>query len=510
MRSAASSPRYGAVRTASVPYRKLRAQQDLAAKWFQTRGSTRGRPVVQSLGGVIENVQASAASGPGGPSVSQELSRFFDRAPAVSEDAERLPIAAAGPGVERGAKRRSSGLAPPKIKRAYPKRPIESIVKLRVGTYNILNLMRHVGRFLRDDEGNFRRDARGKLIPAPGHGPIDKDEEKIKESARAILESDPDILALQEVEDIEILRYFVENYLEDKYDFFLIEGNDSRKIDIGFIVKKDLPFDLEYRTNKAEMWTDPVTKRRQRLFSRDLPVMIVRQPGRKDPLFAVLGTHYKSMGDRPADPKSNRLRTAQVERTTEIIERLRSEFGAELPIMMTGDFNDNVGPHSTTAMLFSRSGLKDAFDRFNGTEKEIKKEDRTTFVFFQKSPDGRLQRILNQLDAVLTNGFLHDLISAVYVYRYRSGPKPTDPPKPIPSTPEEVAANPSDHFPVVTELEFQPVVRRPPSAKPAKPTSTAAAAAAGGPAREKESARSRKGSRKGWRAPRRERFGSRR
>jgi endonuclease/exonuclease/phosphatase family metal-dependent hydrolase len=58
-------------------------------------------------------------------------------------------------------------------------------------------------------------------------------------TARAILDCQPDILAVQEVENLWTLRLFNDQYLSGYFDrMLLIEGNDGRGIDVGLCVRK--------------------------------------------------------------------------------------------------------------------------------------------------------------------------------------------------------------------------------------------------------------------------------
>jgi len=58
-------------------------------------------------------------------------------------------------------------------------------------------------------------------------------------TARAILDCQPDILAVQEVENLWTLRLFNDQYLSGYFDrMVLIEGNDGRGIDVGLCVRK--------------------------------------------------------------------------------------------------------------------------------------------------------------------------------------------------------------------------------------------------------------------------------
>jgi hypothetical protein len=57
-------------------------------------------------------------------------------------------------------------------------------------------------------------------------------------TARAILDSRPDILAVQEVENLWTLRLFNDQYLSGYFgQMILLEGNDGRGIDVGLCIK---------------------------------------------------------------------------------------------------------------------------------------------------------------------------------------------------------------------------------------------------------------------------------
>src|SRR5262249_50401336 len=57
-------------------------------------------------------------------------------------------------------------------------------------------------------------------------------------TAQAILDSHPDILAVQEVENLYTLRNFNEQYLDNYFDrMVLIDGNDPRGIDVGVLLR---------------------------------------------------------------------------------------------------------------------------------------------------------------------------------------------------------------------------------------------------------------------------------
>jgi DUF971 family protein len=124
-------------------------------------------------------------------------------------------------------------------------------VRVSVGTFNLNNLFRRWNfrgaidaiaaggqdsavtvsyRF--DDPNNLRiRTFKSRLVQP-------KDEVDTQRIATRILAMDVDVLAVQEVENIGILRQFNKEHLGGLYGFqVLIEGNDPRFIDVGLLSK---------------------------------------------------------------------------------------------------------------------------------------------------------------------------------------------------------------------------------------------------------------------------------
>lgn len=338
---------------------------------------------------------------------------------------------------------RASGLSPPRAAPKLVERPLESLLELRVGTYNMLNLFEHVGKFEPDPA---RPGAMRQVTPAQL-----KAEWQLRESARAIRESAFDILVLQEIENIAALSRFNEDYLGGEYGPFLIEGNDSRGIDVAFLVKRDIPFALEQRTHKGETWDDPLLPGPpQRVFSRDLPVLIVRAPGRPAPLFLLFGTHFKSKRTRlPQDPESRILRRAQADRSAEIVGRYREEFGAGLPLLFAGDFNGEINREPEFEGLRRAAGLVDSFDAL---KTPVPPAERITHTYHPR--EGPTQA--RQIDAVMVSSSLKSFVRSAEVYRYKDAEGKA---KPIPKTHAERSRNPSDHFPVLVVLDFPPILR---------------------------------------------------
>jgi len=121
-------------------------------------------------------------------------------------------------------------------------------MKITVGTFNLNNLFSRYNfkgeiKAIKDAETEvgstleytfgpqdyYRiRKYKGKLVKG-------KDDKKTKKVVTRVIEMDLDVLAVQEVEDIDTLKAFNRENLGKKYKYItLIEGNDDRLIDVGF------------------------------------------------------------------------------------------------------------------------------------------------------------------------------------------------------------------------------------------------------------------------------------
>lgn len=154
---------------------------------------------------------------------------------------------------------------------------------------------------------------------------------------RIINAMNADVLAVQEVEHIEILKQFNRDQLGGFYSHVaLVEGNDPRLIDVGVLSK--LPIGAITSHQTAIHPGDP----NERVFGRDLlQVEILKQNG--DRLFNLYNTHMKShFVPHDQDPvegknRANARRKRQAEMTAQIMSRQERK-GA--PFILLGDMND--------------------------------------------------------------------------------------------------------------------------------------------------------------------------
>lgn len=219
-------------------------------------------------------------------------------------------------------------------------------MSITVGTFNLNNLFSRFnftaqiedvpqeegGITLSFEQGDFTaRTFMGRLVR-------EKSAEDTVEVARRIREvMDVDVLAVQEVEHIGILRRFNTEHLQGLYPYLaLIEGNDRRLIDVAVLSKYPIGTLVSHQT--AVHPDDP----QQRVFSRDLLQVEILDHRRKK-LFTVYNTHLKShfvpfyQDPQEGAALANARRRRQAETVARIIgkmERPNSSF------VLMGDMND--------------------------------------------------------------------------------------------------------------------------------------------------------------------------
>ena len=157
--------------------------------------------------------------------------------------------------------------------------------------------------------------------------------------AARIKRMDLDVLAVQEVEDIDTLRQFARDDLGGLYPHVvLIEGNDPRLIDIGLLSKLPL--------GGVTSWQhvpDPL-KPGQAVFSRDLLQVEILSPSRRERLFTLFNNHLKShfVPFNAPDPEAERKRANDLrQRQSQLAAAIiAAETRPNSRFLVVGDMND--------------------------------------------------------------------------------------------------------------------------------------------------------------------------
>lgn len=316
-------------------------------------------------------------------------------------------------------------------------RELSSVTELRIMSYNMQDFFLKLGKYKDMPQQQYED-----MIRAPM-----KSEEQIVGSAKAIRDTNPDFVIAEEVEGKETLAAFSQAYLGDQYNAFGVPGNDTRGIQIGFLIKKDLPLDITIESHKDLQWFNDDDGQHETLFSRDLPALIIRPRGSDKPALIVIGMHAKAKIDRENDPQSRGLRTAQMEATAEIIADYQKKYGANVPIIMGGDFNIDVRTQPDVAAV--KEKMVDGFD--------IAKTPTPARITHTYHPRGGGLSEFGQLDTIFVSPALRANVISMQAYRFkdRNGRE-----LPIPQNHEEAIANPSDHYPVFMRLSTEKIFRQ--------------------------------------------------
>ncbi len=169
---------------------------------------------------------------------------------------------------------------------------------------------------------------------------------------------DLDVLAVQEVEDIQTLKTFNSQQLGSLYEEIgLVEGNDPRLIDVGILSK--LPLGAVTSWRHAVYLPDPTRP----IFSRDMLEVDVMNAARNRRLLTLFIHHLKSrfvpFGTSPTTgaAQNDELRRRQCVAAASII---RARTRPDSSFVVLGDMNDNPDSPSMVPLVSSDLGLVDA------------------------------------------------------------------------------------------------------------------------------------------------------
>jgi endonuclease/exonuclease/phosphatase family metal-dependent hydrolase len=198
-----------------------------------------------------------------------------------------------------------------------------------------------------------------------------------KITAAAMKATNADVIALQEVENLDTLKRFRSTYLggAKAYPYAVaIDGNDPRLIDVAVLSRLPIKDARSYQHLRSG---------NSYIFSRDCLEVDVSVDDKSLTLFV---NHLKSMLDQ-GDPKNGR-RSTRAKRELQarsVKEIIRARFGARAsrkPWMVLGDLNDYVQTDETGA-----SGIGDLVG-WNAVENVVDRlppDERWTYYFSDTS-----------------------------------------------------------------------------------------------------------------------------
>jgi endonuclease/exonuclease/phosphatase family metal-dependent hydrolase len=212
-------------------------------------------------------------------------------------------------------------------------------------------------------------------------------------TAKAIRETDADILGLQEIENLKVLDRFISRYLGGKgYKHrILIDAFDPRHIDVALISRHPIVGVRTYRQERN-------SKKTSGLFSRDCLEVVIDVDGKH---LTVYVNHFKSMIRKRNDTKARR--EEQVERVAKIITDNWNDTNFEGNFIVLGDFNDYIDPDTSLTKLIDHPGLVNVSDR-------IDTENRWTHYWAKENEYRQLDYILVSKSLAESNSNAPDIM----------------------------------------------------------------------------------------------------
>lgn len=152
----------------------------------------------------------------------------------------------------------------------------------------------------------------------------------------------PDLLAVQEVEAIDVLQALAAKILADdpavQYNAFLVEGNDVGGIDVGFLARVSVGVDAVTQLGAAETLTLDGS------LLHDRPPLLLEgaYAGPDGPFdFAVMVNHTRSLGGIEDPVDGPRVRLKRLEQAQSIAQKVQDfqTLHPDLPLIVVGDLN---------------------------------------------------------------------------------------------------------------------------------------------------------------------------
>ncbi len=290
---------------------------------------------------------------------------------------------------------------------------------------------------------------------------------KCRALAKIVQEVNPDIIMLAEVGGSESLSNFNRLFLNDRFSTALIEGNSNRNIDVGYLIRKNMGFYFDLVSNKNRPINFLYAHEKDSLqigeeesaqipashkFSRDVAELHLFTKDRSRPFLLLLLAHLKSRLDPDGiDANGLERRQAELQTLVNIYLGFENQWQGKIPIVVAGDFNGNASQRNTDLefrAIYDSTQLKDVCALAN-----LPPESCATYyqVGRHSHVEGR------QIDYSFLSPAAAPLLlpESVKIYRYKDHlGQPMDPP----STLDAKSMLPSDHYPLIFELNNIPVI----------------------------------------------------
>lgn len=267
-----------------------------------------------------------------------------------------------------------------------------------------------------------------------------KSKEKCQILAQTITEADADVVMMTEVGGLESLNNFAKHVLQDKYLALSLPSNSDRGIDLGYLLKKDLPYKINLKSHIDFPLPAPALR-----FSRDVLRLDLIENNSIKMIFLLV--HIKSKLDlKKSDFEGRSKRIKEIKGLIDIYLKLSGEY-PDVPILVGGDMNGHAGEKDTEEefkQIYQFTDLKDIAYLAN-----ISQEDRFSYIYFNRGGN----RFEQQIDYLFISERFKDLIikDNCYFPRYKNL---EGLPLPIPKRMEQKNILPSDHYPFLASIKM--------------------------------------------------------
>jgi hypothetical protein len=231
----------------------------------------------------------------------------------------------------------------------------------------------------------------------------------------------PTVIGLQEVEHIGILEDLAEHDLLTGYRYtpFLLEGGDSRGLDVGYLVRSD-----QASIERIEQYNAP-----EGITSRPPLFLQIELDGAQDQLaLCVINNHFTSLAEGEAVTEPRRI--AQAEWSLDVLKANVTNITTSYAALI-GDLNSFY--ESPPLDVLRSAGLRHVFEVLN-------EEERYTYNF---------QGVSQAIDHILVTPALMERLMRVQILHVNADYPPMEPGDPSPFSE-------SDHDPVVAVFSLSP------------------------------------------------------
>lgn len=262
---------------------------------------------------------------------------------------------------------------------------------------------------------------------------MNKPKEKCQLLAQSIKDANPDVVMVTEVGGVESLKNFAQYLLDDKYEALSLPSNSDRGIDLGYLVKKSLSYEMKLVTHVKHPLPYP-----SRFFSRDVLRLDLVRDTKTVAVFLLV--HIKSKLDlAKKDFEGRSRRIHEINGLIDIYQKIENDF-PDTPIFIGGDMNGHAGEKDTEEefkAIYARTDLKDV-----AFLAQIPEEERFSYIYFTRGGN----RFVQQIDYLfISEKFTSRIVKEeCYFPRYKNM---AGFPLPIPKGYEHKSSLPSDHYP---------------------------------------------------------------